>query len=195
MDALKQLQDLLRELFQLDFADLDFGLYRLLHIKRNEIEAFLTDQLPNRCKEAFQGLAIEENTNIARECSELAKRIRNEIADDAILVNGDLNPDYRKTKVKAAQALIKAYEVNREKLRAVQVSEARQVEVFNHLYAFFYRYCESGDFIPRRRYGARETYAVPYNGEEVFFHWANKPIGLSRQRTRVISAPLSSGET
>ena len=174
MDALKQLQDLLRELFQLDFADLDFGLYRLLHIKRNEIEAFLKDQLPNRCRGAFQGLATEENTNIAKELSELANRIRNEIADDAILENGNLNPDYRKTKVKAAQALIKAYEANREKLRAVQVSEAHQVEVFNHLYAFFSRYYESGDFIPRRRYGARETYAVPYNGEEVFFHWANR---------------------
>jgi hypothetical protein len=97
MDALKQLQELLHELFQLDFADLDFGLYRLLHIKRNEIEAFLSDQLPNRCKEAFQGLATEENTNIEKELSALAKRIHDEIADDAmsegpfidILINGD----------------------------------------------------------------------------------------------------------
>jgi len=174
MDALKQLQDLLRELFQLDFADLDFGLYRLLHIKRNEIEAFLTEQLPSRCKEAFQGLATEENTNIEKELSALAKRICDEIADDAILENGELNPDYRKTKVKAARSLIKEYEANRKKLQITQVSEAHQTEVFNHLYAFFSRYYESGDFIPRRRYGARETYAVPYNGEEVFFHWANK---------------------
>jgi hypothetical protein len=28
MNALSQLQDLLRELFQLEMADLDFGLYR-----------------------------------------------------------------------------------------------------------------------------------------------------------------------
>ena len=39
---------------------------------------------------------------------------------------------------------------------------------------FFFRYYEEGDFIPKRRYGARETYAVPYKGEEVFFHWANR---------------------
>jgi hypothetical protein len=102
MDALKQLQELLHELFQLDFADLDFGLYRLLHIKRNEIEAFLSEQLSGSCKEAFQGVATEENTNIAKELSGLAKRIRNEIADDALLENGDLNPDYRKTKVDPA---------------------------------------------------------------------------------------------
>jgi adenine-specific DNA-methyltransferase len=47
--------------------------------------------------------------------------------------------------------------------------------VFNHLYAFFSRYYESGDFIPKRFYGSnRERYAVPYNGEETFFHWANR---------------------
>ena len=50
-----------------------------------------------------------------------------------------------------------------------------QGEVFNHLYNFFSRYYEDGDFIPRRWYGAaRERFAVPYNGEETFFHWANR---------------------
>lgn len=46
MGALKQLQDLLCNLFQLELADLDFGLYRLLHLKKEEVEAFLTEQLP-----------------------------------------------------------------------------------------------------------------------------------------------------
>ena len=55
-----------------------------------------------------------------------------------------------------------------------RLSEEQKAEVFNHLWAFFSRYYEAGDFIPKRRYGSRETYAVPYNGEEVFFHWANR---------------------
>ncbi len=34
---------------------------------------------------------------------------------------------------------------------------------------------EDGDFIPKRRYGSKETYTVPYNGEEAFFYyWANR---------------------
>ena len=47
MSALERLQLLFRELFQLDLADLDFGIYRLLHMKREEVEAFLlrTDYL------------------------------------------------------------------------------------------------------------------------------------------------------
>ena len=41
MDALTRMQTLLRDLFQLDTADLDFGLYRLFHLKRREIDAFI----------------------------------------------------------------------------------------------------------------------------------------------------------
>jgi adenine-specific DNA-methyltransferase len=40
-ESLNRLKDLFRELFQLDPADLDFGLYRLFRLKRTEIEAFL----------------------------------------------------------------------------------------------------------------------------------------------------------
>ena len=51
-------------------------------------------------------------------------------------------------------------------------------DVYDHLYRFFERYYDEGDFISRRYY-ARETagkaapFAIPYNGEEVKLHWAN----------------------
>ena len=44
----------------------------------------------------------------------------------------------------------------------------------NYLYTFFSRYYDNGDFIPRRRYSQTERYAVPYNGEEIYLHWANR---------------------
>ena len=46
MDSQTRLKSLFRELFQLDVADLDFGLYRLFHLKGAEVEAFLNEQLP-----------------------------------------------------------------------------------------------------------------------------------------------------
>lgn len=52
-ESLKRLKALFRELFQLDTADLDFGLYRLFRIKRAEIEAFLDKQLPAEVEKAF----------------------------------------------------------------------------------------------------------------------------------------------
>ena len=45
-------------------------------------------------------------------------------------------------------------------------------EVFSHLVTFFSRYYDNGDFISKRRY-KDNTYAIPYNGEEVKLHWAN----------------------
>jgi adenine-specific DNA-methyltransferase len=174
MDSLKQLQDLLRELFQLDMADLDFGIYRLFHLRRDEIEAFLTQQLPGRVEEAFRSVAGEERAVVEKEVSNLTERIKKEIAEDALLEDGEINPEYKDVKAKAMRELLSSYRAKRDQLKSIQASEAQKAEVFNHLYNFFSRYYEAGDFIPRRRYGARETYAVPYNGEETLFHWANK---------------------
>lgn len=57
MNALIRLQNLFRELFQLDVADLDFGIYRLLHLKRDEVEAFLTRDLPATVDKEFKAAA------------------------------------------------------------------------------------------------------------------------------------------
>ena len=41
----EQLKTLLRELFQLDHPDLDFGLYRVMHAKSAEVSRFLDEDL------------------------------------------------------------------------------------------------------------------------------------------------------
>ena len=45
MSKLDDLKKLLKELFQLDRADLDFGIYRIMHYRAAEIEAFLEKDL------------------------------------------------------------------------------------------------------------------------------------------------------
>ena len=167
-ESLDRLKDLFRELFQLDTADLDFGLYRLFRLKRAEIEAFLDKQLPAEVDRAFEAVTGEERDKLQKQVEQLAKLARESVADDAILPSGEPNPKYAGTKA------VKEYAEARKQLGAAEVSEAQRAEVFNHLYAFFSRYYDEGDFIPRRFFGARPAYAVPYNGEEVLFHWANK---------------------
>jgi len=49
---------------------------------------------------------------------------------------------------------------------------ALENEVYDHLYSFFSRYYDEGDFISLRRY-KEGVYAIPYEGEEVKLHWAN----------------------
>lgn len=168
IDSQTRLKSLLRELFQLDVADLDFGLYRLFRLKRDEVEAFLNKQLPAEVDRAFEAAAGAEREALQKRVDDLAERARASVADDAILPSGEPKPAH------AAAKAVREYAEARKRLQAVEASEAQHSEVFNLLYAFFSRYYDEGDFIPRRFYGARVSYAVPYNGEEVLFHWANK---------------------
>lgn len=97
----------LQEIFMMDHAELDFGIYRIMNQKRSEIEHFLKFELLPQVKTAL-----------------------------ASAPDGSDN------------------------------------EVFSHLVTFFSRYYDNGDFISKRRY-KDNTYAIPYNGEEVKLHWAN----------------------
>ncbi len=168
MDSLQRLKDLFRELFQLDVADLDFGLYRLFRLKRAEVEAFLNEQLPQEVDRAFAAVTTADRDRLQKLIQERAQQARAFVAPDAILPTGEPNPRY--AEIKAVQDYVEAC----RQLEAVEASEAQRAEVFNLFYTFFSRYYDNGDFIPRRFFGARSAYAVPYNGEEVFFHWANK---------------------
>ena len=61
-------------------------------------------------------------------------------------------------------------------VRAADGSRSRdavEAAIYNHLYTFFSRYYDEGDFISKRRYSRNQRYAIPYNGEEVYLHWAN----------------------
>ena len=50
---------------------------------------------------------------------------------------------------------------------------ALEGEVYDHLFGFFRRYYSEGDFLTKRVYKPG-VYAIPYEGEEVTLHWANK---------------------
>lgn len=52
--------------------------------------------------------------------------------------------------------------------------EDEQGRIFHHLYTFFSRYYDDGDFVTRPRRGREAAYSVPYNGQDVHFWWATK---------------------
>ncbi|HWQ96193.1 MAG TPA: hypothetical protein VN368_02350 [Candidatus Methylomirabilis sp.] len=55
----------------------------------------------------------------------------------------------------------------------VNQTQGRVNDVYNLIIDFFSRYFEKGDFLSKKRYGAKNHYMIPYNGEEVLLHWAN----------------------
>lgn len=151
LNQYEKLKDILREMFQMDQADLDFGIYRIMNAKREEIEKFLDEELLPQIKEKFvqyRGTEIEEKKK------EIVKL-------EATLRDSGMNPD-EAPKVK----------VLREEVAKYGDDEALENEVFSHLSSFFRRYYDNGDFLSLRRY-KKDTYAIPYEGEEVKLHWAN----------------------
>lgn len=148
----------LSELFQLDQPDLDFGFYRIMHAKAEEVQNFISIDLLKTVEDAFGGVEEARKT-------ELKTKVEKEI--EAAREYGVTDPE-NSPKVKEAQA---AYDI-------IKDTASAEAEIYDHLYRFFERYYENGDFISRRYY-TRETsgkaapFAVPYNGEEVILHWAN----------------------
>lgn len=167
-NSLERFQDLLRELFQFDWADLDFGIYRILNYKREQVEEFITSRLPQIVDKAFGEYVEAEKTALRQELDRLGQQIRRTLGDGALDAQGRLKPEFRET------PLGKQYLEVQEKAQGVHIAEGLKTRVYNDLYAFFSRYYEDGDFVSKRLHRRNETYAIPYSGEEVVLHWANK---------------------
>ena len=162
---LTKFQQLLRELFQFDCADLDFGIYRIMNYKRDLIERFITQDLPQAVSRELERGALAEQARAAEEL-EAAKKKLLEISDDAIDPAGNLVKYYD---TKPGKRYLEA----QKKAKSAKNYQVLEAAVYNHLYTFFNRYWQDGDFISKRRYSKKERYAIPYNGEEVMLYWAN----------------------
>ena len=159
----------LRELFQLDQPDLDFGFWRIMHAKATQVTEFLENDLLKTVASAFGEQSASEAQQKLAQARDHAAR---ELGGTAIAADGSLAEPFRETPAGKAYLAAQA-----QAELAADTAEA-EAEVYDHLYRFFERYYEGGDFISRRYY-TRETpgkaapYAIPYNGEEVKLHWAN----------------------
>lgn len=160
-------QNLLRDIFQFDCADLDFGIYRIMNHKRAVIEKFISTDLPKAIADELSRGGLAEQSQAAQELESVRQQVRESLGTYAINGDGKLDEAYHAT------PLGKRYLTLTEKAAGGRGREALEATIFNHLYAFFSRYYQDGDFISKRRYSKRQRYAIPYNGEEVHLHWAN----------------------
>ena len=151
MTNYEKLLSKLTEIFQLDQADLDFGIYRIMNSKRDEIVRFLEKDLLPQVKSVLATAQGDIGTAGAEELKQAEDAAR------ALGINPDDSPKVRELRAKYAGGGDGA---------------ALEQEVFNHLYSFFRRYYDEGDFLSLRRY-KEGVYAIPYEGEEVKLHWAN----------------------
>lgn len=151
MNNYEKLQAILRDIFEIDKADLDFGIYRIMNQKRAEVNQFIDKQLPKDTKEILSQIQSKDSVQLQQELDKLGTSL------DNAGVTRDSSPKY----INLKQALEIAVDVS-----------AMEQEIFSHLSSFFKRYYKEGDFISQRRY-KKDVYAIPYEGEEVKLHWAN----------------------
>ncbi len=162
-----EFQKLLRELFQFDRADLDFGVYRIMNHKRDAVERFIAETLPRAISRELQTGALDEAARAGQTLADAQDALKTALGDSALDPDGNLNPAYAET------PLGKAYLDAQAAAGDAPGLQSAETGVYNHLYAFFRRYYQDGDFISKRRYSRAARYAIPYNGEEVYLHWAN----------------------
>lgn len=151
MNNYNQLKEVLNDIFELNKADLDFGIYRIINQKRKQVNEFIEKQLPEDIKQALRETQSSDKAELEKELKTLKKNL-----EDADVV-AEENSKYK--------ALM-------ERLQNLENADVLEQEVFSHLANFFRRYYKDGDFISMRRY-KKDVYAIPYEGEEVKLHWAN----------------------
>lgn len=151
---------LLREMFQIEQAkELDFGIYRIMNYRREEIEKFLEQDLLPQVRAALNEYVRNDSASLNERMKELEKK-----AKEAGFESIEELPQSNKIRVE--------YEELKQKLTtSIDIAQA-EAEVFSALLNFFKRYYDKGDFISQRRY-KEGVYAIPYEGEEVKLYWAN----------------------
>ncbi|MDE4542417.1 site-specific DNA-methyltransferase [Thermoanaerobacterium sp. R66] len=147
----EKLVTLLKQMFQMDQADLDFGIYRIMNYKRKEIEKFLNEDLLPQVREQLEKYISVRQKNLKKELEDLKK-----ILDETGV------PYENSAKYVA---------IKNELESGMDIGKIED-EVYSHLTDFFSRYYNNGDFISQRRY-KEGVYAIPYEGEEVKLYWAN----------------------
>lgn len=153
MSKYNELVTKLREIFQINRPELDFGIYRILNARAKEINEYLDKRLKEKVQAALDSGSTAGRQQIEHELREAEKQAA------ALAVPAEQSPKVREL---------------RERLATLSTgSHEHENAVFSHLLTFFSRYYDNGDFISQRRYKG-DTYAIPYAGEEVMLHWANK---------------------
>jgi len=167
----EKLKAKLREIFQFESEDLDFGIYRIMNYKHKEIEKFIEEDLIKEIKKQLMLLSEEKKKEIEEKLKEISSKNGVKKYLEALQKGDEERAKiYREDFAKD----IKEYEQLKKQLEEIKISEDLERGIYNHLINFFSRYYDKGDFISKRRYGKNEKYAVPYNGEEVLLYWANK---------------------
>jgi adenine-specific DNA-methyltransferase len=178
-NSIDQLKFFLKEMFQFNANDLDFGIYRIYNLKRKEIENFI-DGKDDNCLEPIINTTLQQVKNIERgvELASLQKYLSG-LNQQALLEKVEENYEQLKLFVQANKN-----EKEKEELLTALNSSTKEFnitdeikdKIYNHILGYFEMYYSNGDFGYNNR--SRNLYKVPYeadyDGNDTMFHWKHK---------------------
>jgi adenine-specific DNA-methyltransferase len=179
-NSIDQLKFFLKEMFQFNANDLDFGIYRIYNLKRKEIENFI-DGKDEQCLEPIIIKTLELVSNIEKQVELTSlrtylKRFNQEsLADD---------PAGNYQKIEQLIIQFGSDDVEKESLttalntstKEFNITDEIKDKIYNHILGYFEMYYSNGDFGYNNR--SRNLYKVPYeadyDGNDTMFHWKHK---------------------
>lgn len=177
--------ELMTELFQLDEAEaLDFGIYRVIRRHNKEVRAFLGEIITKGGIKQLQGGALStllESAFTASDHELLAEaQERKTELEEGLELKGCKSAQEREAKLAALpkinKPLVDEYRNVLATLEAQQTGGSDRTEVLNHLYNFFARHYQDGDFIVERRFSKNGSRYIQSRGEDTEFHWATEDM-------------------
>lgn len=178
-NSIDQLKYFLKEMFQFNANDLDFGIYRIYNLKRKEIENFI-DGKDEQCLEPTinETLKLVKNIEKGAELADLKVYLSKLNQQDLL---NDVDGNY-----KQIELFIQASGDENEKetlintlnksTKEFNITDEIKDKIYNHILGYFEMYYSNGDFGYNNR--SRNLYKVPYeadyDGNDTLFHWKHK---------------------
>ena len=177
--SIDNLKFFLKEMFQFNENDLDFGIYKIYNLKRKHIEGFIDGEGVNDLTPTIQNILKEVNlANQKTDAIDLYNFLKG-LNQDSLLNDPKANYQQLELFIGTEQNQDKKSKLV-ETLNTLSKSEGITDElkdkIYNHILGFFQMYYSNGDFGYNDR--SRDLYKVPYeadyNGSDTMFHWKHK---------------------
>ena len=189
-EALNTLREKLRDMFHFSHNDLDFGIFRILKIKRDEVNQFIEEKLPSIVEEALKEVTktLYENqlTKVKEFVAEEGGRRQRDWLEN-IAENSQQLIDFLHTEDK--EDLIAPLETDPDELKSKLA-----FRVYNHIHSFFEGYYRDGDFGYNDRSTAQYKVDYPdetnYDGTDTLFHWKCRDSYYVKTATGFNSVPF-----
>ena len=170
-EALNTLREKLRDMFHFTHTDLDFGIFRILKIKRDEVNQFIDEKLPAIVDEALtevaKALYDSQLTQVKEYVNEYGGKKIKESLENIVEETQEL---IKFLQTEDKEELISPLQTDPDKLKAHLA-----FRVYNHIHSFFEGYYRDGDFGYNDRSTAHYKINYPdetdYNGTDILFHW------------------------